>query len=212
MAHLVNENVLRKSGQSKEDNPSSIVPALTETGSQLREHTLEDVVLSLQVLAYNGSNYSRTSTTLEKEYNISVHTNTLKRWANTYYPRKYAEIQKDLDKDISEKLSGRLTDVAMKATELQDELLDDLNTKKDQLEAKEIGPAIRNIAQAAQPAIEKAQLLRGKPTARTEAKDADDLVAKLVSLGVVRNAEALDIEDAEVIDPEVEENDSDLDQ
>lgn len=212
MAHLVDEKVLRKSGQTKEVNPSIVESASTEVGGRLHQHTIEDVERSLQVLAYNGSNYSRSSIQLKKEFNIDVHSNTLRRWAITEFPRKYANIQKDLDQVISEKLSGQLTDVAMKATEMQNDLLDDLNEKKGALEAKEIAPALRNVSQAAQPAIEKAQLLRGKPTARSEAKDADNLVSKLIALGIVKNPESLDIEDAEVIDPEESDDESPLDQ
>lgn len=200
MPHLADEKALRKPGQKKKDNPVSIEQASTETGGQLREHTLEDVELSLRVLAYNGSNYSRSSIQLKDEFGIDVHSQTLRRWANTHFPRKYALIQKDLDKEIGDKLSGRLTDVALKGTELQDELLDDLNEQKGELEPREIAIALRNVSQAVVPAIEKSQLLRGKPERRTEVKDSDQLIAKLVQLGVVKNPEALDIEDAIVVD------------
>lgn len=184
--------------------PSLKANAQTEVGTTLRDFTIEDVELALRVLAYHGTSYSKVSAILEKEYSLAVHSSTLKRWASVQFANKYAEIQQQLDTEISNKLSGELTDIAIQATDLQKEVINNLSQNLSDLETKDLAHTAKNLSSVINPAIEKTQLLRGKPTQRTESKDAEKIIAKLAEMGLVKNPENLEIEidDAEVVEEE----------
>lgn len=211
MAHLAGEDRLRKRGLKKSVGPILNPGATTELGTSLKTHTMEDVGLGLRVLAYNGSNYSRSSALLQSEYDVKVHAATLRKWATVSFAQRYAEIQKELDTDISNKLSGRLTDAAVLATETQIEIINELADNITDLEPNELAPAARNLSQVSTPAIEKAQLLRGKPTDRTETRDASKLMAKLVEMGLVKNPGNLNLQEEEIEEAEVVEEATDQD-
>jgi len=182
--------------------PSLKANAQTEVGTTLRDFSIEDVELALRMLAYHGTSYSKVSTILDKEYQLSVHSNTLKRWATVQFANKYAAIQQELDTQISNKLSGELTDIALQATDLQKEVINTLSHNLSDLDTKDLSVTAKNLSSVINPAIEKTQLLRGKPTQRTESKDAEKIIAKLAEMGLVKNPEKLDIEitDAEIVE------------
>jgi len=202
MAHRTNENILNGLGRPPKDKPELAKYAQTEVGTSLRNFTIEDVELALRILAYNGTSYTTTSRILEEDYSISVHTSTLKRWATSHFANRYVAIQQSLDQEISQKLSGELTDVAIRASDVQKQVIDKLNQNLNDLETKDLSATAKNLSQVINPAIEKTQLLRGKPTERTESKDAEKIIAKLAEMGLVKNAQSLDIDidDAEVIE------------
>lgn len=180
--------------------------AQTEVGTRLRNFTIEDVELALRVLAYNGTAYTTASKILEEDHQLSVHTSTLKRWVTSHFANKYAQIQEALDQEISQKLSGELGDVALQAVSVQKKVIETLSSNIHDLETKDLSSTAKNLSSVINPAIEKTQLLRGKPTQRTETKDAEKIIAKLAEMGLVKNPETLELEAEEIEDADVVED------
>lgn len=190
----------------KSNKPALNDLAQTEVGTRLRDFTIEDVELALRILAYNGTSYTTASKILDEDYQLSVHTSTLKRWVTSHFANKYAQIQEALDQEISQKLSGKLGDVALQAVGVQKKVIEELSSNIHDLETKDLSVTAKNLSSVINPAIEKTQLLRGKPTQRTETKDAEKIITKLAEMGLVKNPETLELDAEEIVDAEVEED------
>jgi hypothetical protein len=178
---------------------------MTEQGTQLKKFTVQDVETVLNVLAMNGGNYSRTSEQVGKEYGIEIHPVTLKKWATTQFPSKYAVIQRTLADKINDVVAGRIGDLALTGTEVQHRLLQQLAERIDEepnVPIKELAPAVRNIAQATQTNIQQRQLLEGKPTGITELRNIEETVRELEQNEILVDAEVVEEEDVDENDGE----------
>jgi hypothetical protein len=148
-----------------------------ENGRPIRgDYTLSDVEMALGTLALNGSNYSRTSSELKEQYNLQVHPQTLKGWALQSFPRKYAEIQHQIQDHIGEDLASKLSDNAMGAVIVQSDTIERLSKHVDDLDVKDLANVARNLAQTTSLNTEKARLLRDQPTKIVEHKDPEEII------------------------------------
>lgn len=189
MPHEVSEEVLRK-------NVHKVPTAKTELGTTLRNYTMEDVELTLRVLALNGGNYSRTSLILDEEHGLAIHSQTIQKWATVSFTNRYIEVISELKERIGERLSAKLSDVAIQGAEVQEKLIGRLDDRIDDLAPKELPGAIRNMAQANSMSIEKMQLLRGQATDRVQHMKPEEIVEELKSLDIDLPEEAVE----EIID------------
>lgn len=166
------------------ENPNvpDVVKATTELGTQLRDFTIEQVEIALRTLALLNGNYSATSRLLDEEFDIEVHTQTVKKWANEQFPAKYAFIQTNLHKDISTRVIAKLNDVAVKGVQAQDRLLDLLHEQLDSnpdITLRELAPSIRGLAQSTESNLKQKALLEGSPTEHLKVEGIDEVVAFL---------------------------------
>ncbi len=190
MAHLVSEEVFSPGFYGR--SPS------TEAGGKLTDHTIEDVEFALRLYAYNGGNASSTAATLETTYGIKVHPATIRNWSERLFPQRFVQIQKELQTEITDRVAGKIADVAHQQVDLQakwtehlaDQPLDDITPDK-------LASGLRSIAQATSSNIEKAQLLRDQPTAIVK-HTPDDALKFLKDLGIFVEGEA--VEEADVVE------------
>ena len=163
---------------------------------------MEDVEVVLRLVAFNGGNIAASTRAINEDYHISVHPNTVSRWINTHFPRRYVQIQNELADDVENRVAGKLGDLSMRSAQTQERLLDELDNQlaRDQLNeretpVKDLAPAIRNIAQANQSNIQQQRLLRDKPTSIVETRTIDETIAYLERENLL-----IDLPDSEIVD------------
>jgi hypothetical protein len=190
MAHLVTKEVLTPGFEGR--------PVKTEKGGELKGHTLEDVEFALRLLAYNNSRFSATSTQLEADYNIQIHSSTLKHWVSSLFTQRYVEIQHELSEQINKKLSAHSIELADKAAEAQELALEKAIEKIDGISADKLPAAVSAFAKAASENTELSQLLNDRPTQIIKHQSPDEAIKLLRELGLVP-------EETKVIEAEVVE-------
>jgi predicted phage tail protein len=180
--------------------------AKTEKGTELDNHTAEDVTFILQLLAYNNTRFVKTVAQLEKHYGISIHPTTLKKWVSSLFVERYVEIQNQLANKLNEKIGNQLVDAADQAIEVQVKAIEE--TKKKLEDPNEIMDAsmatisltAKNMSDVASKNIEKTQLLRDKPTQIHGHQNPDDALEVLREMGLLKDKPK--VIDSEVVDEE----------
>ena len=115
-------------------------------------YTSDDQAATLAVLESNGGNLARTS----RETGIAR--DTIKRWRDEKSPPKNASVDKRLP-EARATLADRLRDFVDAALTIAPDKLDDAN--------------LRDVFTSVGIAIDKLQLLEGKPTSIDEVRDGD---------------------------------------
>jgi hypothetical protein len=187
MAHQISPEVFNPGFESR--------PVTTETGTSVSDFTAEDVAFALHLLAYNNTRFDKTSTQLEKDYGLSIHSITLRRWVSSLFTQKYVEIQHQLEQQINDKLSAKVVDLAAKAAQAQDEALDMGLQSIGNLKPHEVSSAVKNYADAAQKNVQQAQLIQDKPTSIVKHQTVDDALKVLEELGLMTDAEVVEEEE-----------------
>lgn len=168
--------------------------AESEAG-RLIEHTDGEVDRTLRLLAINGGSIKDTCAQLE-EAGASIHRNTLSKWRNNLFPKRYAKIRGELGKEISADLAGRAFETALQADAAVKTYVERAVQKIDEVEPHHLAKGAQSLSMVHANAIEKARLLRNEPDHIQETRSVDELVAVLVRSGVVED----DGIEAEVID------------
>jgi hypothetical protein len=116
------------------------------------------------------------------------------------YPDRYAQIQREIAEDVSDRVSGRLGDVLVKGANVQDTLLDQLAERlesKPDIDVKDLAASTRNIAQSNHVNLQQRQLLQDKPTSISKVEGIDELVEELKREGLVPT---IDLDDKDIIE------------
>ncbi len=162
--------------------------AVTERGATLR-HTEAEVDLALRLLALSGGELTQTSKQLKAE-GISITRQSLRKWRDVCFPRRYHMVRQELGRDVGEEMAGRAMERALQADEAQSRYIEEAIKKLDQVEPEHL--AKKNalaLAQAMGISVEKAQLLRDRPTEIKEVRSVDENIAILERLGVLKRTD-----------------------
>lgn len=113
------------------------------------------------------------------------------------YFRPYQERREKLAPILQQKLEQDLLDVANTSTTAVQFAVDQASERLANGECKDPARVARDLMQVTTQAVDKRQLLRGQPTAIVQDRSADQIVAELERLGVVKqiDAEATAIEE-----------------
>lgn len=166
MAHLAPQDILEPGFEGR--------PVKTEEGATLKGYTLEDVEFILRLLAYNNTNYTRSSAILERDYGIKIHPTTLRKWVSSSYVQRYVQVQTELGNEINKKLATKTTDLAAKAVEAQDLALDRTINRISEISDDKLPSAVAALAGAASKSIESSALLNDRPTQIIKYKNPDE--------------------------------------
>lgn len=125
---------------------------------------------------------------------------TLRRWAKDTHAARYHAIREQVMPRIHAEIAAESEDLARLWGQLERKGVEDLHETWDQLKTPEKSAALRNATVSRGISIDKASLLRGKPTSIVENRTPDELLRKLASSQVadVIDGEAEDITDAEI--------------
>ena len=123
---------------------------------------------------------------------------TLAQWKSKQYPDEYKRIvEKELPRVYGE-IAERCEDLALTESAIEEELALKLQAEMHEMKPSDVSTALRNMAVAKAVNIDKASLVRGRPTAITERRDASELLRSLANRfgGMVKvDAEAEVIEE-----------------
>lgn len=172
--------------------------AITERGRAVH-YTEGTVDVSLKLLAFNGGNCAKTVRMLEDE-GIEVNRETIRRWRETSFPRRYQQIRSELAQDVSEDVAGRALERALEADDATHIYIKEAKEKVHLVSPTHLAKNAAALAQATAQSVQTAQLLRDRPTAIVETRSLGELVGTLEKLGVAERDE--NVIDVEVLEEE----------
>ena len=175
--------------------PESI--AITDQNTPARYSDAE-VNGVLKLLALNGGNVVTTHEQLEHAGLPPVSRSSLTKWRDHSFRSRYFEIRREAADAVSEELAGRSLERAMQADEVQAKLLERMAGEVENIGPEALAGSIRSLAQSKASDVEKAQLLRDKPTEITEHRSVKELMGILNSVPNLIEGEL--VEDAEVVE------------
>ena len=178
--------------------------AITERGTKLDKFTEDEVELSLRLLALAGGDVKQTVGALADE-GIIVQHNQLRYWRDIAFPIKYGELRATLANDIGEDIAGRALERALQADEAERLYLDAAVEKLEEVSPDRLANSVLSLARAKGENVEKAQLLRNRPTEIREVRDTAEILDVLAREGVLVRDPRLSAIDGEGIELEDEE-------
>jgi hypothetical protein len=171
--------------------------AVTERGATLRDRTEHEVDEALRALALNCGQLTKTCEQLA-EGGISIHRDTLRKWRETSFPRRYHAIRKDLGRDIGEEIAGRAFERALQADDAARQYIQEAIKKLSKVPAEHLAKNAHSLAQAMGISVEKAQTLGNEPNQIIETRSVDENIRVLERYGVLKRADSAI--DAQVVD------------
>jgi hypothetical protein len=145
-----------------------------------RRYTQEDIDYALTVVALCAGRTQYASDALAQE-GKNIPQGTLDNWKH-HTDGRYARIQEAAQDQIAQKIAAGAEAVALRAQEIETELLEELAKKKGELRASEVAGAVRNITTTKSLNVEKiVNPLRGRASTITEHRDANEILRSLAS-------------------------------
>ncbi len=174
---------------------------VTETeGGKTISRPPEEIDMCLRVLILNGGDCKNTAIQL-KEEGIKVDRNALKSWRDKSFPRRYAQLRRELGRDVSEEIAGRALERALELDRAEQAYIEEAQKRLGEVEPNHLARSAYALANAKGQNVDRAQLLRNQPTSIVRV-DIDDAVKTLERLKVAKD---IDGEDEEIVDAEVVE-------
>jgi hypothetical protein len=181
--------------------------SLPATRKRGEKYTDEEVERGLREIALHSGNTARAARALQSR-GITVSRSALELWKNRQHPARYAQIVEEVLPEVYGKLARESEELAQRYAEAEAETLERFREQLPDLKPSDVSTAIRNFAVSRGISIDKAQLLRGRPTAIVETRDlaqlARDLAERRPDVFTFEGSYTpnSDIVDAEVIDDE----------
>jgi hypothetical protein len=167
-----------------DDIPSGSKHAMTERGSKLDRFTEDDVNAGLKTLILHGGNVKQTVEALGEE-GVLVKNAELRYWRDVAFPTRYYALRKELSAEVGEEVAGRAMEKAIVADDAESLFIEKAVEKADDISPDRLTAAARDMSQVKAQNIEKAQLLRNKPTQIQETRDTAELLNVLRKLGIL---------------------------
>ncbi len=145
------------------------------TRPQMSNYTAPRIEEGLRALAMVSGNCEKASRL------TGIPPKTLRNWRNDQHTERYAAIQAELQPTILADIAEHSEQLARRAAELEGELIEDLAANKGKLTPNETAGALRNVSTAKAINVDKALLLRGRPTSITATADVTELLKGLSS-------------------------------
>lgn len=190
--------------------------ATTERGTQLERYTYADVDLALRLLILNGGNRNATVEQLA-ERGIAVTSEAIKYWRDHAFARRYFNMRQELGRDVGEEVAGRAMERALQADDATGIFIEGAvrEARAGEMTGRDMAQAARAMAQVLKDNVEKAQLLRDRPTEIRETRDPMEALKFLAQMGVLKadpeaptpvtvDVNAVDVT-ASAVDPETAE-------
>ena len=168
-------------------------------------HTTDTVNAALTELALVGGSARRAIPRLQ-EKGVDVARSTLELWRDDQHAELYASIRDDRAAQVQRVIAAEHEDLAIRGAEVTRALLERTRENLDEIPARDLPGAVRNIATATAIATDKALMARERPVAMpAETRSIDELVRGLIALGVAREVGVTDAPNAIDATCEVEE-------
>lgn len=150
----------------------------------------------VEVAAANGN--VRAASKALAEQGVKVPKTTLHRWATDTHADRYLQIQAELMPRIRARAAEQHMELADRGMQLEHKVLEKLDSEVDEIPARDLPGAARNIATGAAIHTDKASVLRGEPTQILARHDIAEVTRSLRAKGIeleVVDAGAVEVED-----------------
>ncbi len=162
--------------------------AITERGSRLERYTQTEVDEALRAFILGGGRYTATVELLS-EAGMEVTADALRYWVQHAFATRYHSLREELGKDVGEQIAGAAMERATQMNEAETKVIQRIEEEAEEGAPKDLAAlstVSRNLAQAKSLNIEKAQLLRDKPTQIKETRSVAELLGVLQRAGVLK--------------------------
>lgn len=151
---------------------------------EVEAYTTADIERALTEVAACNGNVRQAEANLDADPDArAVPKSTLHEWKTRHHVERYAAIRAEQLPKIREQAADQHMALAQRSMEVEDDLLALLAAKKDELPARDLAGAIRNLSVDSGVHTQNAQLLNDQPTER-RAIDLPGTLQELKSLGV----------------------------
>lgn len=167
-----------------------------------KHYDAEEINTALTALAFYQGNARRTSKELKSKFGLDINHSTLGRWKNSTYLDKYRQMVDSLD----EKLAAQSSEIAYNLAQIEGKIARNLNDKVDELAARDLPGALRNVSTSRAISIDKSMALRQKPQVVHQHRGgAEELAMKLARLNP-ELAKAMGLIEEDVVDATIVES------
>jgi hypothetical protein len=171
---------------------------VTKSRGIAKRFTREEITEALQLAAYYRS--AKKAADVMAERGVTVTPGTINAWQT-----KHADIHEAALTRIDEVLAERSEHLVREATELEIQLLGDLAERRDELDAKDIASALRNVSTTKGITFERVVgPIRGRPNVVIEHREPTKLLEEMARIAeMVRpsvEGSAVELPDAQVLE------------
>ena len=166
-----------------------------------QRYSEEEIERGLNEVALCAGNTHRAHRQLE-DRGLQIPRPTLEKWTSRQHVERYERIREQVLPRIHAKLAAESEDLARAYAEAEHATLERFREELPNLRAHEAAGAVRNLATSRGISTDKANLLRNRPTAVVEHRQAEDIIRRLQAVGV--------LEEDELIEGTVEEEPAEL--
>ena len=158
--------------------------AITERGTRLDKYTEGEVNLALRTLILSGGDVKGTVGALAEEGIVIKH-DALRYWRDVAFSARYYKLREELAQTVGEEVAGRAMERALQADEAESRFIEKAVEKIEDVSPDRLASAARDLSGVKASNIEKAQLLRNKPTEIRETRDTGEILDQLRRLGIL---------------------------
>lgn len=148
-----------------------------------RIYTEAEIERGLSVLALCAGHGKRAEEML-REDGHPIPASTLLTWTRTK-PERYAKAQRRVYHQLQSRMAGELERLSARAISIEDKLLDRIERETEEIPARDLAGALRNVATAQGISTDKFRLLRDQPAAVVEHRNADEILNKWRAAGLI---------------------------
>jgi hypothetical protein len=156
-------------------------------------YTDQEVERGLVAVAMCSGNYRRAAQLLEQQ-DLPIPASTLRDWL-TRRAEDYTQVREQTMPKLNAQLAEQHTQLVRANMELEDELRKKITEQKDEIPARDLPGALRNVSTSTGIHSDKARLLRGEPTQIVQSKDAAELQRALEAHGFVISLGPQDVQE-----------------
>jgi hypothetical protein len=136
------------------------------------------IELGLRALAIASGN-ARKATALLAKQGVSIPRTTLQMWANQLYVERYRQIKREVMPAIYDRIAERSEQIADDLADLEGQLAEQMRRQAPELSPRDTAGALRNVSVAKAVNIDKATVIRGRPTEITAHVDVTEVLKNL---------------------------------
>jgi hypothetical protein len=166
-------------------------------------YTDAETELGLRALAIASGNARKASSLLARQ-NIEIPRTTLQMWAHELYRERYRQIKRDVMPAIYERIAEHSERIVEDLGDLEDRLVQQMREQASELSPRDTAGALRNVSVSKAINIDKASLVRGRPTEISATADVTELLKSPSRFGeiVKVNSEILDLDGRATEEPD----------
>jgi hypothetical protein len=116
---------------------------------------------------------------LLRRQDLPIPRSTLKSWATEIHAERYKQIDNELLPAIYDRIAERSEALAEDAADLEEQLLRQVKRTVNGMRPDQAAGALRNVSVAKAVNLDKASVIRGRPTQITAHADVTDLLKSL---------------------------------